>query len=39
MKEINITEENATVKKYLQIKEPLINGNKNREYNSKIIYD
>lgn len=28
--------DDRTVKKYLQIKEPLVNGNKNREYNSKL---
>ena len=28
--------DDRTVKKYLQIKEPPVNGNKNREYNSKL---
>ena len=33
-KKFNI--DDRTVKKYLQIKEPPVNGNKNREYNSKL---
>ena len=28
--------DDRTVKKYLQIKEPPVSGNKNREYNSKL---